>query len=147
MKLTTRGNYAISAILDIALHQNEAPISLKEISTRLDISENYLRQLFMQLSQHEIVKSVRGVMGGYFIERQFNEVNLLEIVQAVEGKICIIPCLEEACDDPCSREVECRTKPIWAMLNSSIVHCLEGITIQKLLEMYSRDAVKLKDGK
>lgn len=139
MKLTTRGNYAISAILDIALHQKDAPISLKEISKRQDISENYLRQLFMQLSQREIVKSVRGVLGGYLIERRFDQISLLDIVQAVEGDISIVPCLEENCDVPCHRSVECRTKPIWSMLNSSIKHCLEVITLQELIEMYSKD--------
>lgn len=139
MKLTTRGNYAISALVEMALNQNNYPISLKDIATPLNISENYLRQLFMQLSQNGIVKSVRGVSGGYYIDCPLDQISVLDIVQAVEGNIFVVPCLDDLEEDVCQRTNICKTKPIWNVLNQSIIQCLSSLSIQDLLETYNRD--------
>jgi len=139
MRLTTRGNYAIAALLDMAIDTRKSHISLKETATHLEVSENYLRQLFMQLSRVGIVKSVRGVSGGYFINKNTSDITLLSIVQAVEGAIIVVPCLQSDDNNPCRRALQCSAKPIWQLLNNSIITCLEGITLEAMVNSYQND--------
>jgi len=139
MRLTTRGNYAIAALLDMAINTRNSHISLKETATHLCVSENYLRQLFMQLSHVGIVKSVRGVSGGYYINKDTREITLLNIVQAVEGEIIVVPCLESNNDTACKRVTECSARPIWKLLNTSIISCLDNITLESMVNSYRND--------
>jgi Rrf2 family protein len=142
MKLTTRGNYAISAVLYIAANSQKSPISLREISTRLDISENYLRQLCMQLIRHGILRSVRGVAGGYYINQNLSQLTLLDIVEVVEGDIMVVDCLKVEGKATCKRTVHCKTKPVWELLNKSIRNCLSELTMEQLLLTYKNDFKK-----
>lgn len=141
MKLTTRGNYAIGAVLDMAMNLERTHISLKEIATRLDISENYLRQLCMQLSRRGIIKSIRGVSGGYYIAKSLADINLLDIVEAVEGDIYVVHCLDMEDEKICDRAIDCKAKPIWELLNKSIRNCLVELTIEKLLNEFMENQV------
>lgn len=136
MKLTTKGNYAIAAILDLAINSKKGHISLKEIANRLELSENYLRQLFMELRKKEIVDSVRGVGGGYFLSHHPSEISLLDIIEAVEGEVFIVPCLDEECNEDCVRSSECIAKDLWAKLNDSVKEKMSNYTLEELMNEY-----------
>ncbi len=139
MKLTTKGNYAIAAILDLAVNSDRGHVSLKEIATRQGLSENYLRQLFMQMRQSDIVDSVRGVGGGYYLKRKASQINLLNIIEAVEGDIYVVPCLDDECSEECYRYNSCSARHVWVTLNDSIRESLESYTLQELIDDYYND--------
>lgn len=136
MKLTTRGNYAISALIELTKDNLNSCRSLKSIADDLALSENYLRQLFMELRKAHIVKSIRGVGGGYQLAKNHSEITVLEIVEAVEGKVNIIHCLDTEDDDTCNRIGVCTTRKVWYSLNSSIVEGLKQLTLKQLIEEY-----------
>ena len=104
MKLTTKGRYAIVAMIDIALFQKKTPISLSEISKRQDISLSYLEQLFSKLKTKSLVKSVRGPGGGYKLDREASEITLFEIITAVDENMDQTQCggaMNCSNDKPC----------------------------------------------
>lgn len=136
MKLTTKGNYAISAILDLAINSKGEHISLSQIAARLDLSENYLRQLFMDMRKAGLIDSVRGVAGGYFLSIHPEQISILNIIEAVEGDIYIVKCLDSECIDECDRIAQCSTRTIWERLNESIRSKLEVLTLQELIDEY-----------
>lgn len=138
MKLTTRGNYAISALIELAINSKDKHMSLSQISGSLDISENYLRQLFMELRKAGIVDSIRGVGGGYFIAKNFSEITVLSIVVAVEGEISIVPCLARDDIEVCSRLDECSARNVWQMLNTNIENNLTVLTLKDLVNEYDK---------
>lgn len=136
MKLTTKGNYAIAAMLDLAIHSKGGHISLREIASRLDLSENYLRQLFMDMRKVGLIDSIRGVGGGYFLSVHPEQISILEIIEAVEGEIFIVKCLDESHEE-CDRLSQCSTRTIWDRLNESIRVKLKNLTLQKLIDEYN----------
>lgn len=136
MKLTTRGNYAIASMLDLALNSGLSPIPLKAVASRLDLSENYLRQLFMELNHREFISSYRGVGGGYMLNVDPKDISLLDIIQAVEGTIFVVPCLDEECKNICNRKDSCSAKTIWELLNRSVKEGLKQLTLDVLVEEY-----------
>jgi len=139
MKLTTKGNYALSALLDLTVHTEDKHISLREISERLDLSENYLRQLFMEMKHSGLVDSIRGVGGGYFLAKRPEEIKILDIIEAVEGKICVVPCLDGECQAICPRYEYCSARNVWDSMNISIKEGLATITLRTLTDEYYRE--------
>lgn len=137
MKLTTKGNYAISAILDLGINSQGGHISLREIASRLDLSENYLRQLFMDMRKAGLIDSVRGVGGGYFLSVHPEQISILAIIEAVEGNIVIVKCLDGECEDECDRISQCSTRTTWERLNESIRTKLKNLTLQELIDEYN----------
>lgn len=137
MKLTTKGNYAIAAMLDLAINSKERHISLSAIAGRLDLSENYLRQLFMDMRKKGLIDSVRGVGGGYLLNVHPNQISILDIIEAVEGDIFIVKCLDSECVEECDRISQCSTRTIWGRLNESIRTKLKNLTLQELIDEYS----------
>src|SRR5699024_8953809 len=95
MKLTSKGRYAVTAMLDVALHTSQGPVSLAEISARQDISLSYLEQLFARLRRHQLVTSVRGPGGGYMLGREMADITISEIVTAVDESVDITRCRGE----------------------------------------------------
>ena len=93
MRLTTKGRYAVTAMLDLALHKNEGPVSLADISQRQAISLSYLEQLFSKLRKSSLVSSVRGPGGGYKLERQSKSIGIAEIIDAVNESVDTTKCL------------------------------------------------------
>lgn len=132
MKLTTRGNYAICSLLELVKDDTGKHKSLNSIALDLDLSENYLRQLFMELKHNGIVKSVRGVGGGYYLARDIDEISILEVIEAVEGKVNIVPCLGQE-SEVCPKEKVCSTRTVWDTLNSNIVEDLGNMTLKSLI--------------
>jgi len=134
MKLTTKGNYAIVAILDLAMNSKGGHISLREIASRLGLSENYLRQLFMDMRKAGLIDSVRGVGGGYFLKIHPKQISILDIIEAVEGNIFIVKCLSGKAE--CDRLTGCTTRTVWNRLNEAIRDKLKNLILQELIDEY-----------
>ncbi|MBN6081317.1 Fe-S cluster assembly transcriptional regulator IscR [Aggregatibacter actinomycetemcomitans] len=130
MKLTSKGRYAVTAILDIALYANDGPVSLSDISERQHISLSYLEQLFAKLRRHNVVKSVRGPGGGYKLGFAPSEISIAMIITAVNENIETTACLGHG---NCSNGSECLTHSLWKKLSQRIEDFLSEITLEELV--------------
>ncbi|MEO8419152.1 MAG: Fe-S cluster assembly transcriptional regulator IscR [Methylophilaceae bacterium] len=130
MRLTTKGRFAVTAMLDLALHEVDKPVTLAGISERQGISLSYLEQLFSRLRRNGLVNSARGPGGGYRIARQHAEISVSDIITAVDELIDATQCGgEENCHD----EHRCMTHDLWATLNSKILEYLSGVSLADLV--------------
>lgn len=131
MRLTSKGRYAVTAMLDVALHSNRGPVSLAEISERQEISLSYLEQLFARLRKNGLVTSVRGPGGGYVLGRGLNEIAISEIVKAVDETVEARKCHGE---EGCQGGVKCLTHTLWNDLSERIDSFLTNITLSELVK-------------
>ena len=131
MRLTTKGRYAVTAMLDLALHCHQGPISLSGISKRQEISLSYLEQLFSKLRQCELVTSVRGPGGGYKLSRPSAEIFVAEIVDAVNESIDATNC---GGNGDCQQGEVCLTHHLWCDLSGQIHDFLSGISLESLVQ-------------
>ncbi len=138
MRLTTKGRYAVTAILDLALHSTDGPVSLAEISGRQDISLSYLEQLFAKLRRKELVKSVRGPGGGYMLARKDNAIFIAEIIDAVNESVDATLCNGE---NDCQQGASCLTHKLWDDLSRQIHSFLNGISLSDLVQRHEVQAV------
>lgn len=131
MRLTTKGRYAVTAMLDLALHDVQGPVSLADISRRQEISLSYLEQLFARLRRASLVVSTRGPGGGYGLGRNADTISIAEIVHAVSENYDATGCKE---DHRCAQDEVCLTHYLWLDLSERIHDFLQGISLQNLLE-------------
>lgn len=150
MRLTTKGRYAVTAMLDLALHATEGPVPLADISRRQGISLSYLEQLFSKLRRHELVNSARGPGGGYRLSRDAVAIHIAAIITAIDEKIDLTKCEGRGdCDDG---EI-CLTHTLWNDLSKRMYSFLEGISLGDLVasrevqEVASRQSVHGKETK
>jgi Rrf2 family transcriptional regulator, iron-sulfur cluster assembly transcription factor len=130
MRLTTKGRYAVTAMLDLALHAAEGPVSLADISRRQSISLSYLEQLFAKLRRSQLVTSVRGPGGGYRLSRVGEEIFVAEIIDAVNESIDATDCAGKA---DCKDGDTCLTHYLWCDLSEQIHRFLSGISLANLV--------------
>lgn len=130
MRLTTRGRYAVTAMLDLALHVDKGPISLADISHRQNISLSYLEQLFAKLRQQDLVSSVRGPGGGYRLGRASTAINVAEIIDAVNESVDATSCGGKG---NCQQGEVCLTHHLWDDLSQQIHQFLHNITLDGLV--------------
>ena len=133
MRLTTKGRYAVTAMLDLAFHSQRKPVTLTDIATRQTISLSYLEQLFARLRRAGIVKGVRGPGGGYKLNLKTTEINVADIIAAVDEQIDSTRCGGEA---NCQKHQACLTHDLWMGLSDQIRTYLKGITLAELLEKH-----------
>ena len=131
MRLTTKGRYAVTAMLDLALHAERGPISLADISKRQDISLSYLEQLFSRLRQSGLVSSVRGPGGGYRLARAGADICVAEIIDAVNESVDATSC---GGNSDCSGGEQCLTHYLWTDLSRQIHGFLNGISLADLVQ-------------
>ena len=138
MRLSTKGQYAVRAMVSLVCHSNGRPTTLKDISDSEGISLPYLEQLFVKLRKGNIVKSVRGPGGGYVLARPASEIKVGEVITVVEESLNPVACLDE---DPalCTKTNKCVTQRVWKGLGEKIKEFLDSITIEDL----SREANQL----
>jgi len=131
MRLTTKGRYAVTAMLDLALHFEEGPITLADISQRQCISLSYLEQLFAKLRRQGLVESTRGPGGGYRLSRSPMEIPVADVILAVDEKVETTRCggLSNCQDDE-----QCLTHELWSELSQQIYQFLCGISLGNLVE-------------
>jgi Rrf2 family transcriptional regulator, cysteine metabolism repressor len=138
MKLSTKGRYGLKAMLDLALHDSEGIIALKNIAERQDISENYLEQLLATLRKARLIKSVRGSQGGYMLAQSLDEITVGNILRALEGSLAPTDCVTEIDPQECSRSEGCVTRLIWERIRDSINEVVDSITLQDLVNDFRK---------
>jgi Rrf2 family iron-sulfur cluster assembly transcriptional regulator len=131
MRLTTKGRFAVTAMLDLALHSTQGPVTLAGISARQKISLSYLEQLFGKLRRRELVESVRGPGGGYHLARDPGLVSVADIISAVEECIDSTQCGGR---ENCHENQRCMTHDLWAELNQTVYGFLSGVKLSQLVE-------------
>ncbi len=131
MRLTTKGRYAVTAMLDLALNGTDRPVSLADISGRQDISLSYLEQLFAKLRRNNLVTSVRGPGGGYRLSRGGHEIFVAQIIDAVNETVDATGCGGTA---DCQQGEVCLTHHLWCDLSEQIHNFLSGISLSDLVE-------------
>jgi Rrf2 family transcriptional regulator, iron-sulfur cluster assembly transcription factor len=133
MRLTTKGRFAVTAMIDLAMRNHLGPVTLAGISQRQDISLSYLEQLFGKLRRHELVDSVRGPGGGYSLARKAEDLTVADIIVAVDEPIDATQCGgKENCHGPESGR--CMTHDLWASLNSRMIEFLDSVSLKDLVE-------------
>lgn len=136
MRLSTRGRYATRALLDLALHYDEAPSTLKDVARRQQISLQYLEHLITPLVAAGIVRSVRGPRGGVALARPPGEVKLSEIIQVLEGSIAPVECVDSP--EVCNRSEWCVARDVWCELKKAVSGVLEKTTLKDMVERHQR---------
>lgn len=131
MRLTTKGRFAVTAMIDLGLRYGGQPVTLAEISNRQRISLSYLEQLFGKLRRHQLVDSVRGPGGGYKLTRPLDEMSVADIILAVDEPIDATQCGGR---ENCLDEQKCLTHDLWASLNSHIFDYLRAINLKQLVD-------------
>jgi len=131
MRLTTKGRYAVTAMLDLALNAKEKPITLADISQRQGISLSYLEQLFSRMRKQGLVSSARGPGGGYRLSRDASEINIAQVIEAVDEKVSLNRC--EGRGD-CHNGGPCLTHELWCNLSDQIYDFLNNISLGNLVE-------------
>jgi len=130
MRLTTKGRFAVTAMLDLALNEVDRPVTLAGISERQEISLSYLEQLFSRLRRSGLVKSVRGPGGGYRIAQNLTDITVSDIIKAVDELIDATQCGGEA---NCHDDRQCMTHELWVSLNVKILDYLSGVSLAQLV--------------
>ena len=141
MKLTTKGRYAVTAMLDLAIHYEVGPITLADISTRQEISLSYLEQLFSKLRKNGLVDSARGPGGGYRLSRLSSDIAVAEIIAAVDETVDATRCRRKG---NCQHEERCLTHDLWCDLSDQIFTFLSEITLESLVQKKSVQEVSLR---
>ena len=126
MRLTTKGRFAVTAMIDLALYSGEGPVTLAAISDRQKISLSYLEQLFGKLRRSGLVESVRGPGGGYFLARPANLITIADIVNAVDERLDATQCCGQ---QNCREDRPCMTHELWTALNQKIDEFLSSLTL------------------
>lgn len=143
MRLTTKGRFAVTAMIDLAMRQHMGPVTLAAISQRQQISLSYLEQLFGKLRRHELVESTRGPGGGYTLGRKPENITVADIIVAVDEPIDATQCSgKENCLGEGGR---CMTHELWTSLNSKMIEFLDSVTLKKLVDEQLAKGVTVED--
>lgn len=139
MKISTKGRYALRLMVDIAIHEGETPVRIKDIAKRQEISDKYLEQIVATLNKAGYVRSVRGPQGGYRLAHKPAEYTVGDILRLIEGSLAPVACLEYDVND-CKKQDSCSTIRLWTMLNDAIKGVVDHVTLADLIEWQSEDA-------
>lgn len=133
MKISTKGRYALRMLIDLALHQSDGFVALKDIAERQDISKKYLEQIVPLLNKSNLLKTNRGYQGGYMLSKPPEQYTVGEILRITEGNLCPVACLQYEVND-CPRAGECITLGVWQGLYKAITDYLDSVTLQDIID-------------
>lgn len=133
MKISTKGRYALRMMVDIAEHQKDGYVTLKDVADRQGISKKYLEQIALHLSQAGMLRAVRGYQGGYMLVRPASDYTVNAVLQVVEGSMVPVTCLEQT-PNACERCGKCKTLPVWEGLEALISRYLDSITLEDVIK-------------
>mgnify|MGYP000876954907 CR=1 FL=1 len=133
MRISTKGRYALRLMLDLAEHQGDGCVSLKDVAQRQDISKKYLEQIVPTLSRAGFLLTNRGYQGGYRLARAPEDYTVYEILTIAEGGLAPVACLDQP-ENTCPRAPDCLTLPVWEGLEKTIRNYLRSITLQTILD-------------
>lgn len=142
MKLSTRGRYGLKLMLDLAIHYGEQYIPLKEIAKRQELSEKYLEQLMLKLNRAKLVRSARGLNGGYRLIKAPEEISVGEVLHAVEGSLAPVDCLEGGTAG-CAHLDTCATIGLYRRIKDAVDNVVDHTTLQDLVNDY-QEKIKRK---
>ena len=134
MKLTSKGRYAVMALVDLARFNSINPVSLRDISLRQGISLDYLEQIFSKLRKKEIVQSVRGTQGGYILNKKAKDIRLTNILDAVDEKVKTVKCRKESKKGCNGRPTKCLTHNLWDELENHINSFFDKKSLEDLIK-------------
>lgn len=132
IRISTRGRYALRAMVDLALHADGGPVLRQDIAARQDISADYVAQLFGQLREAGLVEAVKGPGGGYQLARDAAGISAGDVVQAVEGLFAVVHCAAPEDAEPCRRVDRCATHLLWKRLSAAMAEFLDTVTLADL---------------
>lgn len=141
MKLSTKGRYAIRAMLDLAMQTRENPIMIKDISRRQDISDLYLEQLFNRLKTAGLVRSTRGPRGGFTLTRAPSLITMRDVLQAMEGSTAPVECVDNA--QICERSDNCVTRQLWSAIKLAMDEVLDSTTLKDLVTQEKQNQLQM----
>jgi len=142
MKLSTRSRYGVRLMLALGVKSEQGPIFLKDIARSEDISEKYLSQIIIPLKARGLVSTFRGAHGGYVLSRPAAAITLREIVESLEGDLCLVDCV--AIPEVCDRATDCVTRDIWSEMSALVLKFLDRITLDDLIKNYKKQKKKLE---
>ncbi|UCC55474.1 MAG: Rrf2 family transcriptional regulator [Gammaproteobacteria bacterium] len=142
MRLSTKGRYAVTAMMDLAIHHGQGPVTLADISENQGISLSYLEQLFARLKKHNLVEGLRGPGGGYRLSRRPDDISVADVITAIGEGIDSTLC---AGNEDCQDGEQCLTHELWTRLGEEIYDFLNGITLASFLD--NGAARKVPDGR
>jgi Rrf2 family iron-sulfur cluster assembly transcriptional regulator len=146
MRLTTKGRFAVTAMIDLALRETHGPVTLAGISQRQKISLSYLEQLFGKLRRFNIVESTRGPGGGYTLARKAEQISVADIIVAVDEPLDATQCGGKGnCHSDDDSLGRCMTHDLWSSLNSKMVEYLSSVSLRDLVQQQSERGVVLHD--
>ena len=132
IRISTRGRYAMRAMVDVARHTDGTPVPRQEIAERQNISSDYVAQLFRDLAEAGLVEGVKGPGGGYLLARSAATITARDVVEAVEGPIALVHCVVPEEDPPCRRVDRCATHLLWKELSEAMTDVLSSVTLEDL---------------
>ena len=133
MKMSTKGRYAVMAMIDIGIHSKGKPVPLGDISDRQDISQEYLEQLFAKLRRAGLVASARGPGGGYVLAREACDIQMAEVIQAVDEELRVTRCDGDAVRG-CVKGERCCAHDLWSSLGRQMMNFLESVSLEDVVE-------------
>jgi Rrf2 family cysteine metabolism transcriptional repressor len=133
MRLSTRGRYALRAMIDLALHAN-GPVPRSDIAERQEISAHYIEQLFVKLRRAGLIDSVKGPGGGYTLAQSADQIRAGDIIRTVEGPIALVRCVAPKQEAGCHRADSCVTHLLWKRLSDEVAGVLDSVTLRDLCD-------------
>jgi len=143
MRLCTRARYGTRAMVDLAVHYKDGPITLRDISKRQEVSESYLENLMTPLRIGGLVRTERGNRGGYTLSRDPSQISLSEVVRILDGSLAPVACVDD--ETVCHRAPQCVTRRIWHRLQKAMVDVLDAISLADMVQM-QRELVSPDEG-
>lgn len=143
MRISTKGSYALEAMLAITISSTEKSVSIREISEKTGISDKYLEQIFLLLKEAGVIVGTRGVGGGYVLSRPAEEISVGQILRATETSFSPVPCIAEP--ETCNRTESCASRAVWTGLDQTIAARIDPLTLQNLADNYLRSRERASD--
>ncbi len=134
MQISTKGRYALRAMIDLGLHMDQGPVLRKGIADRQEISLHYIAQLFVELRKAGLIESVKGPGGGYVLAQDADKIRTGDIVRAVEGPIALAQCVGPNPESACHRMDGCVTYLLWKRLSKTVEEVLDSVTLKDLCD-------------
>ncbi|MBP5586404.1 MAG: Rrf2 family transcriptional regulator [Lentisphaeria bacterium] len=136
MKISTKGRYGLRILMDLALHQSEKPRLIRDIAKSQQISEKYISRLVIALRKGGMIRSVRGVNGGFHLAMKPEDITLLAVIEVMEGPLSIVDCV--SAPKRCKLSENCAPREVWCKLNEDIRALMAGTTLADILASYER---------
>ena len=136
MKISTKGRYGLRMMIDIAMNQNEGPVSVRDIARRQSLSDKYLEQIITQANKAGLLKSIRGAGGGYQLSRPAKDISVGEILRVLEGNLAPVSCVDQDDTCRCGRADRCVTMEVWQQIQAAVSGVVDHLTLADLVNRY-----------